>query len=174
MAKITITVTDINLADNTYKVDFDAEGSEIDQGQATAAYFTGYYLHTLADENDFANAVATFGRTLVQNMTNDDAESFPAPDKLASVSLILEDADLSTGRYKPSLEFHGGNPAGENLPSAAQVVAVYMRNLLNSMDFQKSCWAFAETMIRDNDMAHIANSEYGPAENDDTATTFVA
>lgn len=162
MTKITITVHDEDLKDNSYRVDFLAEGSQIEQGRATAAYFTGFYLHSLVSEEAFIRGAAEFGKQLVNSMMDSEGRSFPMPDEPATVRLFLEDTDLNKGRYQTNMEMLGGDPTGESLPTSAQVIALHMRNLLNNAEFHQACWGFAEEMIRDNDEAALVNPEFHP------------
>lgn len=166
MSKITITIQDLDLETGTYSVDFDAEGAQIDQGIATAAYFTGYYLYTLVENDGFIDGVVKFSQEIVQNMEeNTDSPCLSATEPVVA-RLTLVDKDINTGRYVPNLEFMGGDPDGEHLPTTAQCIGLYMRNLMSDTDFQHACWDFAEKLAADTDGAVIVNAEHAPADND--------
>ncbi len=160
MATVMITVSDLSIAEDTFKVDFNATGEELGQGHATAAYFVGYYLHSLVNTPEFTNGVADYGRELIAAMN--EKGSFPAPMRPATVTLTLEDVDLDTGRFDANIAYHGGDPKGEHLPSIAQIVGTYMRNLISSAEFQLACWKFADEFVAEHSGRHIANLDFAP------------
>ena len=80
--------------------------------------------------------------------------------------LTLVDKDINTGRYLPHLEFMGGDPEGQYLPTTAQCVGLYMRALMSDTNFQQACWDFAEKLTKDTDGAVIVNAEHALADND--------
>lgn len=162
MANVSLTVTDLDLEAGTYKVDFLAEGSEIDDGQATAAYFTAFYLNTIINTPDFLAGVCEFGRELVNGLTRDDPNR-PMTKKTAAMKLRLIDKDVETGRFYTTLENSGGDPTGESLPTTAQVVGAYMRFLITDMTFRERVWAFAEEFVANHEGASIPNTEHAPA-----------
>jgi hypothetical protein len=162
MAFVTLTVSDIDLAAATYKVDFAASGTEIDDGQATAAYFTAFYLNTIIATEDFANGVVAFGRDLIDSMTRDNPE-MPMTETPAKMTISLTDKDLTTGRYNVTLDNEGGDPTGYSLPTTAQVVGTYMRYLLTDVDFRNAVWKFAEEYVAQNGSAKIANADSAPS-----------
>lgn len=162
MAIVTLTVSDLDLDAGTYKVDFLAEGSEIDDGQATAAYFTGFYLNTLVNTPDFLAGAGRFGRDLIDALTRDMPDR-PFSQSPAKMALTLVDKNLDTGRYNVTLQNEGGDPAGESLPTTAQVVGTYMRYLLSDMDFRDKVWAFADEYVAKNGSASIGNLDQRPA-----------
>lgn len=173
MAKITITVSDLEVSDDTYRVDFAAEGSQIEEGRATAAYFTGYYLHSLVNTPDFINGVIAFGRRLIEGMEQ-DGHVAAHPTIPSQVVLTLQDKDLNTGRYVPTIDILGGDRDGNDAPTSAQVIGLYMRSLLSDAKFRRDCWEFAEQMVRDNDMARIPNAEFSPTNDDDADASAAA
>jgi hypothetical protein len=158
----------MDLDSGTYTVDFDAEGAQIDQGIATAAYFTGFYLYNIVEDDEFLNGVIAFSQTIMQNMEENTESPCLSPTAPVVARLTLEDKDLNTGRFVPTLEFMGGDPDGEHLPTTAQCIGLYMRSLMNDTDFQCACWDFAEQLVAANDDAQIINSDQGPATNDDS------
>ena len=162
MSKITLTISDLDLGEDTYHVGFLAEGSLIEEGHATAAYFVGYYLHTLVSDPDFLKDVGAYGKALIDGMVA--AGHNLAPMLPAKCVLILEDEDLNTGRYKPSFEMHGGDPKGQRLPTTAQIMGSYMRALINDAKFQLACWKFAEDYVAANDACEIVNIEQAPSD----------
>jgi hypothetical protein len=162
MAFVTLTVTDIDLAAATYKVDFAASGTEIDDGQATAAYFTGFYLNTIVATQEFADGVVIFGRDLIENMTRENPD-MPMTEELATMTISLTDKDITTGRYFTTLENEGGDPTGHSLPTSAQVVGTYMRYLVSDVGFRDAVWAFAEEYVAQNGTAQIANPDVAPS-----------
>ncbi len=162
MATVLITVSDLSIAEDTFKVDFKATGAELELGHATAAYFVGYYLHSLVNTPDFTKGVAEYGRELIDAMTEKGNPA--APFEPATVVLTLEDADVNTGRFDANITFHGGDPKGEHLPSIAQIVGTYMRSLISSAEFQLACWKFADAFVSEYDGRHIANLEFAPDE----------
>ena len=83
MATVMITVSDLSIAEDTFKVDFNATGEELGQGHATAAYFVGYYLHSLVNTPEFTTGVADYGRELIAAMN--EKGCFPAPFDPATV-----------------------------------------------------------------------------------------
>ena len=162
MANISLTVTDLDLDAGTYKVDFLAEGSEIDDGQATAAYFTAFYLNTLVNTPDFLAGVGEFGSNLINSLTRDNPNR-SMTNKPARMKLLLIDKDVETGRFYTTLENSGGDPTGESLPTTAQVVGAYMRFLITDMTFQERVWAFAEEFVAKHEGASIPNTEHAPS-----------
>lgn len=162
MAQVSLTVTDLDLAAGTYKVDFIAEGTEIDDGQATAAYFTGFYLNTIINTPDFMQGVGVFGRDLIDALTRDNPHR-PMTERPATMKLVLVDKDITTGRFYTTLENSGGDESGESLPTTAQVVATYMRYLLTDMAFRDKVWTFAEEYVKNHGDAEIANKEQAPS-----------
>lgn len=162
MAKIKLTVKDLDLAAGTFHVNFDAEGNEIDEGQATAAYFTGFYLNSLINTPDFTDGVIRYGTDLIDNLQRDGGR--PATDEPAVMVLTLEDKNLSTGRFAVTLEGAGGDETGESLPTTAQIVGGYMRYLLTDIEFRDAVWAFAEEFVANNTEAYIANNDQSSSE----------
>lgn len=161
MAKVSLTVADLDLAAGTFHVGFKAEGNEIDDGQATAAYFTAFYLNTLVNTPDFTDGVIEFGQNLISAMTRDGDR--PATDNRAVMVITLEDKDLETGRYAVTLEGSGGDETGESLPTTAQVVGSYMRFLVGDALFRDRVWAFAEEFVANNGECYIANNDQSAA-----------
>ncbi len=159
MATVLITVSDLSIAEDTFKVDFHAAGVDLEQG-APASYFVGYYLHSLVNTPDFTKGVIEYGRDLIAAMN--EQGSFPAPMRPATVTLTLEDVDLDTGRFDANIAYHGGDPKGEHLPSIAQIVGTYMRNLISSAEFQLACWKFADEFVAEHSGRHIANLDFAP------------
>lgn len=172
MATVSLIVTDLDLTEGTYKVDFAAQGSEIDEGKATAAYFTGFYLHTLLQTPDFLAGVGSFGRQLIDAMSRERDRS--ATFVPAVMTLTLEDADLKTGRYTATLTGSGGDESGESLPTPAQIIAGYMRYLVSDMAFRNACWAFAEEYVANNKGAMITNLDQGPLSVNDDCPVITA
>lgn len=162
MAQVTLTVSDLDLAAGDYKVDFDATGTEIDDGQATAAYFTAFYLNTIVNTPAFVAGVSAFGRDLIDGLTRSGDR--PMTQVPATMVLTLTDKDLTTGRFAATIENEGGDPTGESLPTTAQVVGCYMRSLITDAEFRNSVWAFAGEYVANNTDAIIANNDYRPAE----------
>jgi hypothetical protein len=162
MAHISLTVTDLDLAAGTYKVDFAASGTEIDDGQATAAYFTAFYLNTLINTPDFLNGLVAFGRDLIDGLTRSNPH-MPMTDVPAKMTLVLIDKDISTGRFGVTLENEGGDPTGHSLPTTAQVVGSYMRFLTTDAEFRNAVWAFAEEYVQQHGEAKIANPDAAPS-----------
>ncbi len=150
MSKVTLTITDTDLNAGEFKIDFNAEGSEIDEGIATAAYFTAYYLYTISGTEKLVNDVAAMAQEITRLMDMETDTPVLSPSKPAKAFLVLEDINTETGQYEPTLTFSGGHPDGDRLPSAAVVVGVHMRNLLNSAAFQTECWEFAKTYAENN------------------------
>lgn len=169
MAKITIIVQDLDLDSGTYAVNFEAEGSEIDEGVATAAYFTGYYLYTLIEDEKFIADLIDFADVFIKNMEKYADEPCLSATEPVVARLTLVDKDLNTGRYEPKLEWVGHDPDGKLLPTTAQCMSLYMRSLLQSIDFQNDCWEFARNLVAENDSAVLTNAEHAPAINDDGA-----
>lgn len=164
MTKVLITITDTNLDTGEYRIDFAAEGSEIDDGRATAAYLTGYFLYTLSDTADFIESVGKMAAAIGDSMTANSEAPILSPTKPSVAYLTLEDADTKTGRYDADISFSGGHPEGDRLPSSAIAMGVFMRNLLASADFQVACWQFAERFVAEHaaEGAEIANPDQSP------------
>lgn len=160
MSKITLTISDIDLGKDTYRIDYRAEGSLIDEGTATAAYFVGYYLYTLVNTPTFLEGAGAYGKQVIDGMV--EAGYNHAPMLPAKMVLVLEDEDIATGRYKPTLEMLEGDHTGESLPTTAQIVGAYMRSLVNEASFQLACWKFAEEYTATNDGCEIVNIEQAP------------
>jgi hypothetical protein len=163
MTVITLTVTDHSLEEGTYRVDFHAEGSQIDEGRATAAYFTGFYLHTLINTPDFLAGASECGKQLFA--AGAEAGVMHYGTEKAKAILTITDVDTDTGQMSFSLEGEGGDLSGKTLPTPAQIIGVYMRSLLSDMNFQVACWAFAEEFIASHG-AEITNRDSKPAAND--------
>ena len=169
MAVVNIIVADRNLDEGTFTVDFKVTETPLDDGRATAAYFTGFYLQSLVNTPEFTAGVEGFGRQLVSGMQEDGLRE--QTKVAATMTLTLTDKELSTGRYTVGLASSGGDESGEMLPTTAQIVGGYMRALLNKSEFRDACWAFAEEFA--------ANHKAGktPASipnNDDGAATIAA
>jgi len=162
MAHVTLTVTDIDLAAATYKVDFIASGTEIDDGQATAAYFTGFYMNTIVNTPEFMEGVVAFGRDLIDNITRENPD-MPMTDNPAVMSIDLIDKDITTGRFGVTMSNTGGDPTGYSLPTTAQVVGTYMRYLLTDAAFRDSVWKFAEEYVAQNEQRQIGNPDAAPS-----------
>lgn len=158
MATVTLTVTDLDLAAGSYRVDFHADGNEIDDGRATAAYFTGFYLNTLVNTPDFLDGCITFGKELIEAVTR-DAPDRPMTTDRATMRVVLEDKDLDTGRMSVTLEAEGGDMSGESLPTTAQIVGAYMRSLLTDAEFRAKVWAFADEFVANNGEAELTNPD---------------
>lgn len=163
MSKVTLTVADLNLEEGTFQVDLRAEGTELDDGQATAAYFTAFYLNSLVNTPDFSAGVANFGNELINAMTRNNPER-PHTERKAKMVLTLTDKDLNTGRYSTTLESEGGDPTGESLPTTAQIVGSYMRFLLSDMSFRDKVWAFADEFVANHTGTTIANNDQRTAQ----------
>lgn len=161
MAHITLTVTDLDLASGTYKVDFNASGTEIDDGQATAAYFTAFYLNTQINQPEFIQGLVEYGQVLIGGLTRENPD-MPMTEQPASMTIHLIDKDLTTGRFYTTLENEGGDPTGNSLPTTAQVVGSYMRYLITDMAFRDAVWAFAEQYVANNNAA-IGNPDAAPS-----------
>lgn len=172
MAVVSLIITDADLDAGTYKVDFAAQGNELDDGQATAAYFTGFYLYTLVNTPDFLAGLTSYGLRLMDDMK---AKGHPLnTTEPATMTLTLEDEDIVKGRFTPYLETSGGDETGESLPTPAQVVGSYMRFLVTDLNFREKCWAFAEEFAANND-GRVSNPDYAPAfVNDDTDAASAA
>lgn len=158
MARITLTVQDLDLEAGTYMVNFRAEGTEIDDGQATAAYFTGFYLNTLVNTPDFLDGARQFGQDLINRLT-EDHPLMPETQATAKMLLTLSDADLATGRYHVTLDAEGGDMSGNSLPTTAQVIGIYMRSLLADAEFRERVWAFAEEFAANHEGCAIVNDD---------------
>ncbi len=156
MAIVTLTVTDLELASGTYKVDFHATGNEIDDGRAIAAYLTGFYMNTLVNTPDFLNGCIEFGRAMIEGLTRSKPDR-PHSTELAKMVVTLTDQDLETGRMGINLEAMGGDLTGESLPTTAQIIGTYMRYLLTDMDFRAKVWEFADEFVANNSEAVIEN-----------------
>jgi hypothetical protein len=166
MSIITLTVRDTDLAAGSYEVDFAAVGNEIDDGRATAAYFTAFYLHTIVNTPDFLEGTRDFGSRLIEGMIRNGPR--PMTENPAAMILTLADKDLNTGRFTVTLMSEGGDPTGESLPTTAQVVGAYMRFLMSDMDFRNACWAFAEEFVANHEGSSLVQGTDAPA-NDQTA-----
>lgn len=164
MSKITLTVSDIDLSEDTYRVDFHAEGARLEDGEATAAYFVGYYLHELVSDPKVLKAIGAYGRNIVEGMVKDGHDLAPMVE--AKVVITIEDEDLNTGRYTPNLVMFGGDPEGKRLPTTAQIVGTYLRSLLDTADFQLACWKFAEAFVAEHDGRTITNIEQAPSNDE--------
>lgn len=162
MAKISIAVTDLDLGADTYRVDFNAVGTELEEGHATSAYFVGYFLHTLISDAGFLKDVGSYGKGLVEAMQAEGNNLMPMEG--ATMVLTLEDEDINTGRYKANLEMTAGDSSGTRLPTTAQIMAAYMRSLIATADFQLACWEFAKAFVSEHDGRHIVNIEQAPDE----------
>lgn len=160
MATITLRISDEDLTDEGFKVDFIAEGDEINEGQATAAYFTGYYLHTLINEPSFTEMAIEYGREIVGVMLDESGNSLPLPSVPAVAELVLTDEDINTGRYAAGVSFVDGDATGTTQPTSAMVIAMFMRSLIGRMDFIEDCHNFARDFIADRDGASIANDQF--------------
>lgn len=161
MAEITITIEDIDLSKNTFSTSFDAKDSLLDDGQATAAYFTGFFLHSLVSEPDFAKGVTDYGHILFEAMQ--ESGPLPMADTGAKMTLTLTDENLETGQYMTRLTgSRDENDMGEYLPSTAEVVGSYMTALLYKTEFRDRVWEFAEELVQKNKSAVIANSDNRP------------
>ena len=158
MATVTITITDLDLVAEDFNVDFLATGNEIDNGQATAAYFTGYFMYGLVNTPEFTAGVAAFGRELCDRLNKQGVVDLPKMK--STVVLTMEDVDLNTGQFKPTLEIHSGEPHGERLPSIAEIVGVHMRNLLNKPEFVAQVWDYAKEYSRTHDNCVVANLDH--------------
>lgn len=169
MAVITLTVTDVDLDEGTYKVDFKASENQIDDGIATAAYFTGFYLYTILSGEEFRQGVLQFGETVMESLREQGVEMNTAEP--ATAYLTLTDDDLMTGRYTPVLTGKGGDETGNSLPTPAQIVGGYMRYLLNDHTFRQQCWAFAEEFATNNGatVTNLANSPVYINDQEDAA-----
>lgn len=164
MSKVTITITDTDVNSGEFKVDFHAQGSEIDEGVATAAYFTAYYLYTQAASERTITGVSALANEIGRLMDKDSETPVLSPTKPARAFLVLEDVNPDTGQFQCDLTFDGGHPEGDRLPTAAVVVGLYMRNLLGSLSFQMECWEFAEKLAEEKG-ATIANPQSAPSFN---------
>ena len=163
MSQIIITVSDTDLDAGTFKVDLVAQGTEIDDGQATAAYFTAFYLNSIVNTPDFTAGVIAFGKDVINGMTRDNPNR-PQSAQPASMILTLTDQDLDTGRYSTTIESKGGDVAGESLPTTAQIVGAYMRYLLTDMAFRDKVWAFADEFVANHEGTVIANDDMRASE----------
>lgn len=161
MSKVTLTITDTDLGAGEFKIDFNAEGNEINEGIATAAYFTAYYLYTQVNTEKMVNDVAALAQQIRQMMDEETSTPALSPSAPAKAFLVLEDVNTQTGQYDADLTFSGGHPDGDRLPSAAVVVGLHLRNLLGSIDFQKECWEFANNFAEQNGGA-VTNPESAP------------
>lgn len=165
MAVVTLTVTDVDLDDGTYKVDFRASENQIDDGVATAAYFTGFYLYTILNTEDFRQGVLQYGENVINHLREVGVEDTTVVP--AVMFLTLTDDDLISGRFSADLTGKGGDESGFSLPTPAQIIGGYMRSLINDMTFRQQCWAFAEEFAANNG-ATITNLENSPVYiNDD-------
>ena len=162
MAHVTLTVTDIDLAAASYKVDFTASGAEIDDGQATAAYFTAFYMNTIVNTPEFIEGLIAFGRDMIDGLTRNNPD-MPMTEDPAVMSIDLIDKDLASGRFGVTMSNTGGDPTGHSLPTTAQVVGTYMRYLLTDVSFRDAVWAFAEEYVAQNGQAVIGNPEAAPS-----------
>jgi hypothetical protein len=158
MAIVTLTVSDLDLAAGTYKVDFDAKGSELDDGRATAAYFTGFYMNTLINTPDFLNGCISFGQTMIEGLTRTKPDR-PHSEEVAKMVVTLTDFDITTGRMGVTLEATGGDVTGESLPTTAQIVGTYIRYLTTDADFRAKVWEFADEFVANNADSTIENEE---------------
>lgn len=163
MSKVRIMIEDIDLNSGEYRIDFSAEGSEIDDGVATAAYMTAYFLYTISDTQEFINSVGAFAEQITTLMIENHDGPILSAEKPAKVFLTLEDADLTTGRYDASIEFEGGHPEGDRAPSSALAMGVFMRSLLTEANFHIACWEFAK-QFADEHGAVISNISHAPAD----------
>lgn len=161
MSVVTITVSDVDVLDSTYKVDFATAGSLLDDGQATAAMFTAYYLQTILNTVEFRADCKQYGDNLVASM------KAQYPDMLnttvpAKMIVTLEDADLGKGSYRSGLQSEGGDPTGHSLPTAAQIVGAYITSLLYDMNFRMNMWSFAKEYVAKNEGASLGNPDQRP------------
>ena len=168
MTVITLTVADHDLVEGTYRVDFHAEGSQIDEGYATAAYFTGFYLHTLVNTPDFLAGASECGKQLFAAAA--EAGVMHYGTEKARAVITISDVDTDTGQMSFTLDGEGGDLSGQTLPTPAQIIGIYMRSLLSDMNFQVACWAFAEEFTANNGSAQITNLGSKPVATNDTDT----
>lgn len=162
MAHMTITVSDTDLAAAGYKIDFAATGTEIDDGQATAAYFTGFFLYSVLETDEFEQGLRIFGRDLIDQLDR-DCPGLDASETPMTMKIHLVDEDLETGRCSVRVENASEAEVSQKLPTTAQVVAGYIRFLLTDMAFREASWAFAEEYVKNKqEGAYIGNPESAP------------
>ncbi|ARK07442.1 hypothetical protein LAV_00042 [Sphingobium phage Lacusarx] len=65
MAIVTITLTDIDLDSGSYQAALDVKDHKIDDGQATAAHFTGHYIYQMIHTPEFRDSVLKYAEALV-------------------------------------------------------------------------------------------------------------
>lgn len=163
MSVVTISITDVNLEEGTFNTRFDVkEETAVDGGRAAAAYFTGYYLHSLVGSEEFTAGVADFGRQLVEAMLEDNAEAVQTATP-ATMFLTLTDKDIKTGRFTVNLTCEGGDKTGEMLPTTAQIVGAYMRALLSKADFRAAVNDYAVWITEQHKAGKTANRGDSPA-----------
>jgi hypothetical protein len=161
MSIVSVIVSDLNMTTGDFDLNFSVSNDAISDGRATAAYFTAFYVSTLIHQPEFIAAASMYGDALKAAMQEDG----PRPETLfpAEVTINLTDRDLAAGTYSITTSVEGGDPTRESLPTAAQIVAGYIRSLLHRVDFRDACWAFAEEFVQNNTGASIGNNDSSPA-----------
>lgn len=160
MAIITLKFSDTDVSGGNWRMDITTAGNELDDGQATAAYFTAFYLNSVMNTPDFMAGLAAFGQTVVSGLTEVHGD-LPMATMPGSAVITLTDRDLSTGRFATVMEMDG--PELETaLPTMAQMVGAYVRSLIANQAFMQNVWDFAENYVLANPSGEIANRDSRP------------
>lgn len=173
MAVIKIIVEDENMDEGTYRMSFEAKGPEIEQGRATAAYFTGFYMNLHHALPGFKLGCSEYRNKLMGAMASSGITKPTTKRATCVLTLTDDEENVGSGRYYPVLASEGGDPKGESLPTEAQIVGSYMRSLLNSQEFAKAVWDFADEFVKNHADGSIENANSAPS-NDDAEDTIAA
>ncbi len=163
MAQVTITLTDSVLSENSYNADFHVDGTEIDDGHATAAVVVGHYLFNELQTPEFIAACSLYSLELTNQVDGGAAEPSDIP---CMVVLTFVDVDLDTGQYKLDIDI--GDRQDDRRPTAALFCAMFIRSMLQSEHYVAAIWKHAIAMAdeRNATINNMANAPGSLANND--------
>lgn len=150
MAKITLTLTDIDVTNGSLSMDLEVYGSTVSKGNYTPAYIVGHFLKL----RDSSGALALEAREYAkaQNISILEAES------LSTIVLTITDLDIDKGYY--NIDLHVADREVPPYYTAALLTAKCICHLVKTDAFVNEMWKYAVMLTSVNKNSRILNESY--------------